>query len=72
MTNKMKTNKKIKTNKKTKKLGYDAKLVIYGLPDMVKSTKSNLIKWLDKLSKELKKEKDMKIFAKRFIARLMK
>ena len=68
----MNINMKTKKQKKTKKLSYHAKLMIYGLPEMLKPTKTKLIKWLDSLSRELKKEKDMKIFTKRFTLRLMK
>ena len=63
---------KTKKQKKTKTISYHAKLVIYGLPEIVKSTKTRLIKWLDSLSKELKKEKDFKIFSKKYTAKLMK
>lgn len=55
-----------------KKLDYHAKLVIYGLPEMKSPTKRRLISWLEARVKEFKKEKDMKIFAKRFTARLMR
>ena len=55
-----------------KNLDYHAKLVIYGLPDMSVSTQKRLIKWLEAKVKEFKKEKDTKIFVKRYTARLMK
>lgn len=55
-----------------KKLDYHAKLVIYGLPEMKSVTYRRLVDWLNARVKEFKKEKDTKIFRKRFTARLMK
>lgn len=55
-----------------KNIDYHAQLVIYDLPSFKKITKGRLIKWLETLTREIKKEKDMKIYAKRFTLRLMK
>lgn len=55
-----------------KKLDYHAKLVIYGLPDMKSVTYRRLAKWLEAHLKEFKREKDTKIFSKKYTARLMK
>lgn len=53
-------------------MDYHAKLIIHGLPEMRATTKKRLIEWLEAQVKEFKKEKDYKIFAKRYRARLMK
>lgn len=58
--------------KKENKLDYHAKLVIYGLPTMKSVTYRRLVDWLEAKVKEFKREKDTKIFAKRFTDRLMK
>lgn len=51
---------------------YHAKLIIHGLPEMKAATKKQLIKWLEAKVKEFKSEKDYKIFARNYRARLMK
>lgn len=55
-----------------KKVDYHAKLVIHGLPDMKSVTYRRMVEWLERITKEMKKADDKKIFAKTYTARLMK
>lgn len=51
---------------------YHAKILILDLPTMKSVTYRRLVEWLESMVKEFKREKDTKIFAKRYTARLMK
>lgn len=57
---------------KRRTIDYHAKLIIYDLPGTLKSIRSRLTEWLNRISKELKREKDPNIFAKIYTAKLMK
>lgn len=51
---------------------YNAKLVVYGIPEMKKREFNRLIKWLRNTANVFEKEKeDLKIYAKTYTARLM-
>lgn len=49
-----------------------AKLIIYDLPTMKSVTYRRLVDWLMQTAKEFKKEKDTKIFSKKYTSKLMK
>ena len=55
-----------------KQIDYHAKLIIYGLPTLSKPALKRLDDWLMNIVKELRREKDKKVFAKRYTVRLMK
>lgn len=55
-----------------KKRDYVARLTIYGLPEMNLAQYKSLVDWLYQQVNEFKKEKDHKIYAKNYTAKLMK
>lgn len=54
------------------KYDYDAILTIHNLPTMTPKRRDILVKWLRNEANQLAKEKDLKIYSKRFRALLMK
>lgn len=54
-----------------KHLDYHAKIIIYDLPKLTRKNRARLVEWMRMTAMEIKRE-DPKVFASRYIARLMK
>ncbi len=51
-------------------IDFKAKIIVYGLPEMKKKDLKSMIKWMSRIVSQM--EKDPSIYAKRYIAKLMK